>query len=309
MNLDHGSGKAESVMAAQQFCRVMLDLAELCEHVGKGEDARHFRALKEEMAEIINRVAWDGEWYTRAFDDEGKPVGVQSEEHHKIGLNTQTWAVIGECAPGDRASQAMRSAHAWLNTPFGLAILAPAYTRGDQRVRGTTTYPPGAKENGGIFCHANPWAIIAAVRLGWNDLAFQYYRQILPLARADNDVFKVEPYVYCGNICGPEHPQFGYGRNAWLSGTASWTYVAGTQWLLGIRPTFQGLQVAPVIPQEWPGFRARRLFRGVTYQITVERAGSGNAVSLEVNGKPVDGDIVPFPPAGTQEVQVKAVLR
>jgi cellobiose phosphorylase len=309
MNLDHGSGKAESVMAAQQFCRTMLDLAELCDHLGKVDNGRQYRMLHKEMAEVINRVAWDGEWYTRAFDDKGKPVGVRAGEHHKIGLNTQTWAVIGECAPEDRASQAMKSAHAWLNSPIGLAILAPAYTHGDPRVGGTTTYPPGAKENGGIFCHTNTWAIIAAARLGWNKLAYQYYQQIMPLARSDSDIFKVEPYVYCGNICGPEHPQFGYGRNSWLSGTASWSYVAGTQWILGIRPTFKGLQVAPVIPEDWTGFKARRIFRGVTYQIKVERAGSGNSNSLMVDGIPIEGDVVPFPPEGTKEVQVGVVLR
>ncbi len=309
MNLDHGSGKAESVMAAQQFCRVMLDLADLCDAIGRGEDGRRFRTLKEDMTGIINQVAWDGEWYVRAFDDEGKPVGVQAEEHHKIGLNTQTWAVIGECAPLNQASQAIHSAHTRLNSPFGLAILAPAYTHGDPRVGGTTTYPPGAKENGGIFCHTNSWAIIAAARLGWNDLAYQYYRQFLPLARNDNDIFKVEPYVYCANICGPEHPQFGYGRNSWLSGTASWTYVAATQWILGIRPTFRGLQISPVIPKEWRGFSAQRIFRGVTYIIKVERIGSGNIISLTVNDKPIDGDVVPFAPDGTDTLQVHGVLR
>jgi cellobiose phosphorylase len=309
MNLDHGSGKAESVMAAQQFCRVLLDLAELCEYIGKDVDAKRFRALKREFTEIINQVAWDGNWYARAFDDKGKPVGVQVEVYHKIGLNTQTWAIIGECAPEERARQAMQSAHKWLNSPFGLAILAPAYTHGDPRVGGTTTYPPGAKENGGIFCHTNTWAIIAAARLGWNDQAYQYYRQIMPLARSDNDVFKVEPYVYCGNICGPEHPQFGYGRNAWLSGTASWTYVAGTQWILGIRPTYSGLQVNPIIPKDWPGFSARRIFRGVTYDIVVERAGSGNAITLTVGGKPIVGDIIPFPKDGRRAVKVHGVLK
>jgi cellobiose phosphorylase len=261
------------------------------------------------MTEIINRVAWDGEWYARAYDNEGMSVGVQAEEYHKIGLNTQTWAVIGECAPDDRARQAMQSAHKWLNSPFGLAILSPAYTHGDPRVGGTTTYPPGAKENGGIFCHTNTWAIIAAARLGWNNLAYQYYQQIMPLARKDNDVFKVEPYVYCANICGPEHPQFGYGRNSWLSGTASWTYVAGTQWILGIRPTYTGLQIAPIIPEDWTGFKARRIFRGVTYHIIVKRAGSGNATTLMVDGRPMEGNVVPFPPEGIKEVQVDVVLR
>jgi cellobiose phosphorylase len=309
MNLDHGSGRAESVMAAQQFCRAMLDLAEVCDQIGKDEDGKRFRGLQEEMADIINLVAWDGEWYARAFDDQGIPVGVKAEELHKIGLNTQTWAVIGECAPLDRARQAMHSAYAHLNSPFGLAILAPAYTHSDLRVGGTTTYPPGAKENGGIFCHTNTWAIIAAARLGWNEMAYQYYRQIMPLARKDSDIFKVEPYVYCANICGPEHPQFGYGRNSWLSGTASWTYVAATQWILGIRPTFSGLQISPAIPKEWQGFSARRIFRNVTYQITVERKSSGNAVTLNVEGTPIQGDVVPFPPDGTKTVYVHCAIK
>ncbi|MDW8069054.1 MAG: glycosyl transferase family 36 [Anaerolineae bacterium] len=309
MNLDHGSGKAESVMAAQQFCRVALDLADLCDALGKTEEAARFRALKEEMARIINEVAWDGAWYARAFDDEGRPVGVQSEPYHQISLNTQTWAVIGECAPRERAEKAMESAHEKLNTPFGLAILWPPYERGDERVRGTTTYPPGAKENGGIFCHTNPWAIIAAVQLGWADRAYQYYRQMMPLARQDNDRYQVEPYVYCGNIAGPTHPQFGYGRNAWLTGTASWMFVAATQWILGIRPTFRGLQVAPAIPPSWSGFRARRVFRGVTYHIQVERQGPGPTLSLEVDGRPIEGTVIPFPPEEQREVKVRVVLK
>jgi cellobiose phosphorylase len=127
----------------------------------------------------------------------------------------------------------------------------------------------------------------------------------MPLARNDNDIFKVEPYVYCSNICGPEHPQFGYGRNSWLSGTASWIYVAGTQWILGIRPTYEGLKIAPVIPEAWSGFKARRIFRGVTYQITVERVGMGNAVILLVDGRPINGDVVAFPTEGMKEVCVQ----
>jgi cellobiose phosphorylase len=234
---------------------------------------------------------------------------VKAEEFHQIGLNTQTWAVIGECASVERASKAMHSAHARLNSPFGLAILAPAYNHTDPRIGGTTTYPPGAKENGGIFCHTNTWAIIAAASLGWSEQAYQYYRQIMPLARQDSDVFKVEPYVYCANICGPEHPQFGYGRNAWLTGTASWTYVAATQWILGVRPTYNGLKIHPVIPENWPGFTTKRTFRGVSYQIQVERVGSGNAVSLRVNGKSIRGDLVPFPGEGTKEVRVHVKIK
>jgi cellobiose phosphorylase len=191
--------------------------------------------------------------------------------------------VIGEAAPAERAMQAMESVHQHLNSKFGLTLLWPAYVKGDERVRGTTTYPPGAKENGGIFCHANTWAIVAAAKLGMSERAMQYYLQITPLTRADVDVMKTEPYVYCGNIAGPEHAQFGYARNAWLSGTASWTYVASTQWILGIRPTHKGLMIAPVIPDKWPGFKATRVFRDVRYDVTVSRQGKGTAVSLIVD--------------------------
>jgi cellobiose phosphorylase len=308
MNVDHGSGKAESVWCGQQFCRALLDLAELSDHLHNADEAKRFRGLHAEMAAIINQVAWDGDWYARAFDDQGKPIGVKSEAQHQIALNTQTWAVIGDAAPPERARRALDQAHEKLNSKFGLALLWPAYTEGDQRVRGTTTYPPGAKENGGIFCHANTWAIVAAAKLGMAERAMQYYLQITPFMRRDMDVMKVEPYVYCGNITGPEHKQYGYARNAWLSGTASWTYVAGTQWILGIRPTYTGLMIAPVIPEKWRGFKATRVFRGVRYLIDVKRAGKGSALQLSVNGQAIAGCVVPLPAAGTKEVKVEVKL-
>ena len=308
MNVDHGSGKAESVWCGQQFCRALLDLAELSDHLHNADEAKRFRALHAEMAAIINKVAWDGDWYARAFDDEGKPIGVKSETHQRIALNTQTWAVIGEAAPVERGRRAMEQAHEKLNSKFGLALLWPSYTEGDQRVRGTTTYPPGAKENGGIFCHANTWAIVAAAKLGMAERAMQYYLQITPFMRRDVDVMKVEPYVYCGNVTGPEHKQYGYARNAWLSGTASWTYVAGTQWILGIRPTYAGLMIAPVIPEKWKGFKATRLYRGVRYLIEVKRTGKGSGVQLTVDGHTIAGSVIPLPAAGTKEVKVEVKL-
>ncbi|MGD0835569.1 MAG: glycosyl transferase family 36 [Polyangia bacterium] len=308
LNVDHGSGKAESVWCGQHFCRALLDLAELGDHLGKTADAKRFRNLHAEMAAILNRVAWDGAWYARAFDDQGRPVGVKSEAQHKIALNTQTWAVIGEAAPRARARHAMDSVHQKLNSEYGLALLWPAYTQGDPRIRGTTTYPPGAKENGGIFCHANTWAIVAAAKLGLADRALLYYRQITPFTRKDVERMKVEPYVYCGNIAGPEHPQFGYARNAWLSGTASWAYVAATQWILGIRPTYRGLMIAPVVPDQWRGFRVTRIFRAVRYTISVKRVGRGHQVALTVDGRPVKGALVPLPPAGTKDVVVEVKL-
>ena len=217
-----------------------------------------------EMAAIINDVAWDGEWYARAYDDDGQPIGVAAEEQHKITLNTQTWAVIGDVAPPERAKQAIDSAHEQLNDRVraraAVAALRrratsacaapPPIRRAPRRTAASSATPtPGPSSPRPSSAGATGPAVLPA------DPA--------AVARTDVDRYMVEPYVYCGNICGPEHKQFGNARNAWLSGTATWTYVAGTQWILGIRPTYRGLQIAPALPAEWPGFSATRLFRGV----------------------------------------------
>jgi len=308
LNIDHGSGLAESVWCAMQFCRAMLDLAALADHLHLFDDAARFRALHAEMAEAVEGCAWDGAWYARALDDSGHPIGVATESRHRINLIPQSWCVIGEVGAPERAERAMRAAHDLLDTPYGLSLLWPPYDGADPRVNGTATYPPGAKENGGIFCHAAAWSIIAAAMQGDGDRAYEYYRQLLPLARTDVALTAVEPYVYCQNICGPAHPQFGLGRNAWLTGAAAWTYVAATQWILGIRPTFRGLRVAPALPAAWPGYTARRLFRETWYDITVRRDGPGDRVTLTVDGTEIEGNVVPRPPLGTERVVVEVVL-
>jgi cellobiose phosphorylase len=308
LNADHGSGRSESVWCGMQFCRATLDLAELAGHLKRPDESARFMALHREMAEAINDCAWDGAWYARCFDDEGRPIGVSAESRHRINLIPQSWCVIGEVASPERARLAMDSAHNLLDTPYGPSLLWPPYDGDDPRVNGTSTYPPGAKENGGIFCHAAAWSVVAAAQLGDGDRAYEYYRQLLPLARSDVDRAAVEPYVYCQNICGPAHPQYGLGRNSWLTGAAAWMYVAATQWILGIRPTHAGLRVAPVIPSGWPGFSARRLFRGTTYDITVARQGPGNRVRLVVDGKPVPGDVIELPARRRPRVTVEATL-
>jgi cellobiose phosphorylase len=308
LNVDHGSGLAESMWGGMQFCRVVLDLAELAEHLGRPNDAERFRGMHAGMARAVNDCAWDGSWYARCFDDEGKPIGVSSEARQRISLIPQSWGVISEVAPRERAELAMASAHELLGTPYGPAVMWPPYDGGDPRVQGTSTFPPGAKENGGIFCHAASWSVVAAAQLGDSQRAYEYHRQLMPLARLDVERTAVEPYVYCQNICGPTHPQYGLGRNAWLTGASAWMYVAITQWILGIRPTHAGLRVAPCIPAEWAGFSARRRFRGTWYDITVTRTGPGNAVSLLVNGSPVPGDVIALPPPGTARVTVEVDL-
>ncbi len=184
-------------------------------------------------------------------------------------------------------------------------LLQPAYTRYHLELGEISTYPPGYKENASVFCHTNPWIMIAEAMLGHGDQALDYYHRICPSARElRSDIHRCEPYVYAQTIAGKDAPSFGEAKNSWLTGTAAWNYVAITQWILGIRPTHDGLRIVPVIPASWPGFSATRQLRGVTYHIDVRRTGPGNAVALTVNGKPVGGDVVPLPPAGTTEVQV-----
>ncbi|MGA2471785.1 MAG: glycosyl hydrolase family 65 protein [Solirubrobacteraceae bacterium] len=308
LNVDHGSGLAESVWCGMQFCRAVLDLAELADHLARHEEAARMRGMHEAMAQAINDCAWDGSWYARCFDDEGKPIGVSSEERQRISLIPQSWCVIGEVAPRERAELAMASADQLLGTPYGPSMISPPYDGGDARVNGTSTYPPGAKENGGIFCHAAAWSVIAAAKLGNAELAYRYYSQLLPLSRPDVERSAVEPYVYCQNICGPVHPQYGLGRNTWLTGAAAWMYVAMTQWILGIRPTHEGLRVAPCLPAGWGGFSARRRFRGIEYDIALTRQGPGNAVSLVVNGRAIPGDVIPLDAVDSSPVVIEAVL-
>ena len=169
LNVDHGSGLAESVWCGMQFCRAVLDLADLVDHLGTEEEAARFRRMHDEMAQAINSSAWDGSWYGRSFDDEGKLLGVSSEDRHRINLIPQSWCVIGEVAPLERAMLAMASAHDLLGTPYGPSLMWPPYDGGDPRVNGTSTFPPGAKENGGIFCHAAAWSVVAAARMGDGD--------------------------------------------------------------------------------------------------------------------------------------------
>jgi cellobiose phosphorylase len=185
----------------------------------------------------------------------------------------------------------------------------PAYSRYYVELGEISSYPPGYKENAGIFCHTNPWIMIAEAIIGHGDQAHDYYTRINPSAReAISDVHRCEPYAYAQTIAGRDASTPGEAKNSWLTGAAAWNYAAMTQWILGIRPTLTGLEIAPVIPAHWSGFKAQRVYRGVTYHISVERAGPGNSVSLVVDGQPIAGQIILLPPAGRAEVNVQAVL-
>lgn len=299
---------AESLMVASMYGKALLDMLDLCRLRGEDDRATQYQAQYEQMKAIVNQCGWDGEWFVRYFDEQGQPVGSHTNAQGQIYTNGQSWPVIAGFAEQDRATQALNSVYTKLNTANGIKLSTPGYNGFNPNLGGVSTYPPGAKENGGIFLHSNPWVMIAEAKMGNGDRAYEYYRQINPASKNDViDIFESEPYCYPQNILGDEHPQFGLGRNAWLSGTSSWTYVAGTQWILGVRPDIDGLIVDPCIPSEWKEFRVTRQFRGATYHIHVTNPDkvSKGVAELRVNGEVLAGNKVPVFTEGEHQVEVR----
>jgi cellobiose phosphorylase len=303
-------GLAESVFIGGQFVLAAREMCAMASRRGLPEEARRVADAASGMEAAVLEHGWDGEWFLRAYDAFGEKVGSRECEEGQIFVEPQGMCVMaGVGLAGDRAAQALESVAQRLATPHGIVLLQPAYTRYNLKLGEISSYPPGYKENASVFCHTNPWIMIAEAMLGRGDRAHDYYTRINPSAREPiSDVHRCEPYVYAQMIAGKDAPTHGEAKNAWLTGTAAWNFVAITQWILGIRPAYEGLQVAPVIPADWPGFRATRVYRGVVYHVTVRREGPGNEVSLVVDGQPVAGDVVPPPSQGTAEVTVKVTL-
>lgn len=314
---------AESVFIAGLFILACKEMQHLAEHYGREESSKSialrpasfYAQAASDMEEAIWRAGWDGEWFRRAYDDFGRPVGSQENEEGKIFIEPQGICVMAglgvDSAGGSgNARKALDSVSKYLATPHGIVLQQPAFSQYYLHLGEISSYPPGYKENAGIFCHNNPWIMIAECVIGRGDRAFDYYKRINPSAREEiSEVHRCEPYVYAQMIAGKDAPTHGEAKNSWLTGTAAWNYVAITQHILGIRPTFNGLEVQPVIPSDWSGFEAVRNFRGVHYEISVRREGPGNQVSLEVDGVPLEGTIVPLPQDKTRSVKVKAVIR
>ncbi len=297
-------GDAESLMVAALYGCALNEMIALCDYLGETEQSATYQADHAAMKAVVNEHGWDGEWYRRYYTAEGKPIGSKENEYGKIYTNGQSWQVMAGFAEGERADSALQSIETHLNTKFGIKLSTPGYNGFDPELGGVSTYPPGAKENGGIFLHSNPWVMIANTKIGRGDRAYKYFNQINPAARnEDIDLFEVEPYCFPQNILGDEHPQFGLGRNSWLSGTSSWTYQASTQYILGIRPSHQGLVLDPCIPSTWEKFEVTRQFRGSTYEITfINDEGVSKGIrSVKVDGETSgNGLVIPILEPGSQ---------
>ncbi len=301
---------AESVFIAGLFVLAGRELADIAERRGLAEEAKSYRVQVAKMECAIRQHGWDGEWFLRAYDDFGRKVGSKECSEGKIFIETQGFCVLAGVGLDDgMAVKCLESVAQYLATQHGIILQQPAYSKYYLELGEISSYPPGYKENAGIFCHNNPWVMIAEARVGNGDRAHDYYTRINPSAREPiSDVHRCEPYVYAQMIAGRDAPTHGEAKNSWLTGTAAWNYYAITQWILGIRTSYDGLQIAPVIPKSWGGFKATRIFRGVAYHITIERAGEGNHVELQVDGVPIRGDTVPAPAAGRKEIWVKGTL-
>lgn len=295
---------AESVFLAGMFVMVGSEYARLCRKLGKIEEAQDMEEAVAAMKEAVAQHGFDEEWFLRAYDAQGKKVGSKDNVEGKIYIEPQGFCVMAGIGLEDKkAEKALDAVYRYLNTTHGIKLLFPAYTRFVPELGEISSYPPGYKENGGIFCHNNPWVMIAETKLGRGDRAFEYYKKICPAFREEiSDLHRLEPYVYAQVIASDESPRFGEAKNSWLTGTASWNYVAFTQYILGIRPDFDGLYIDPCLPSEIAKVTVWRKFRGVTYHITIENTGGGY-YCLMVDGKVMAGKCV-VPPRDRSVVEV-----
>ncbi len=301
---------AESVFIAGLFVHSAKEMSELARHRGLATDAEYYAGQAASMEAVINQHGWDGDWFIRAYDDFGNPVGSRRCEEGKIFVEPQGYCVLaGVGLNNGIALKALNSVKKHLATDHGIVLQQPPYSRYYLHLGEISSYPPGYKENAGVFCHNNPWVMIAEARIGRGEEAHEYYRRINPSAREEmSDLHGCEPYVYAQMIAGPDAVHYGQAKNSWLTGAAAWNYVAITQWILGVRPAFDGLQISPVVPADWAECKVTRRFRGADYHINLQRAGEGNRVNLVVDGLPVPGDIVPLPRPGQKSIKVEVLI-
>jgi cellobiose phosphorylase len=300
---------AESVMIAGMFTAIGPEWAELLDREGLADEAGRARAAVRTMADVILRHGWDGDWFLRAYDFFGNKVGSRECVDGQIFIESQGWCVMGGVGlDTGEARKALDSVKERLDTRYGIVLQQPAYQEYHVELGEISSYPPGYKENAGIFTHNNPWIVIAETMLGRPGQAFDYYRKITPAYLEDiSEIRRTEPYVYAQMTAGVDAVRHGEAKNAWLTGTAAWTFVAVSQYLLGVRPEHDGLRVSPCLPADIPAVTVTRRCRGATYRIEVKNSGRGGAATLTVDGEPLAGNIVPWARPGTV-VDVKCAV-
>jgi len=291
---------AESVFIAGQFVYTAPDYADLAKHMGFADEAVAAREHGARMEETILEHGWDGDWFLRAYDFFGNKVGSHECEDGQIFIEPQGFCVMAGVGIDDgRALRALDSTAERLATPYGIVLNQPPYSQYHVELGEISSYPPGYKENAGIFCHNNPWVMIAETKVGRGDRAFDYYKRIAPAyLEKISEIHRTEPYVYSQMVAGRDATREGEAKNSWLTGTAAWNYVAIAHHILGIRPEFDGLRVSPCIGAEIPDFTVTRRCRGAVYRIRVTNSLKHDGPQLKVNGETTKGTLVPYAPAG-----------
>ena len=302
---------AESVFIAGMFVKYGKDYVKICRHKGLCDEADTAQKAIKQMEKTVMDAGWDGEWYLRAYDHYKHKIGSKECEDGKIFIEPQGFCVIAEIGKDEGLClKAMQSVEKYLDTKYGIVLLQPPYHKYHVELGEISSYPPGYKENAGIFCHNNPWISIAETVVGRGDRAWQVYTRTCPAYIEDiSEIHRTEPYVYSQMIAGKDAPNFGEAKNSWLTGTAAWTFLDVSQYILGIRPDYDGLVIDPCIPSTLSGFTAKRDFRGVTYHIQVKNPnGVQKGVKvLTVDGAIADGNMIPFDPS-KKEVTVEVIM-
>lgn len=289
---------AESVFIAGMFVKYGKEYADLCELLGKKEEAKRALCEVETMNTAILADGWDGEWFIRAYDAYSNKIGSHECEEGQIFIEPQGFcALAGVGVETGEAKKALDSVKEKLDTKYGIMLLQPAYTKYHVELGEVSSYPPGYKENAGIFCHNNPWVSIAETVIGRGDRAFEIYKKTCPAYLEEiSEVHRTEPYVYAQMVAGADAKFHGEAKNSWLTGTAAWTFVNISQHILGVYPTHNGLSVNPCVPKDFGNFKLTRQFREGTYYIKVENPNNveKGVVSLVVDGTPVEGSVIPY---------------
>ncbi len=302
---------AESVFIGGMFVKYGNEYADLCDLTGRKEEAQRARKEVEEMKKALLSDGWDGKWFVRAYDANSHKVGSAECEEGQIFIEPQGFCVLaGVGVETGEAETALNSVRDILDTEYGIMILQPAYTKYHLELGEISSYPPGYKENAGIFCHNNPWVSIAETVIGRGERAFEIYRKTCPAYLQDiSEIHKTEPYVYSQMVAGKDAKFHGQGKNSWLTGTAAWTFADISQYILGVYPTLSGLQINPCVPKNFGDFKITREYRGAVYHIDVtnpDRVEKG-VRKLTVNGKEIQGNIIPYDKS-LKEYEVKVEM-
>ncbi|RGQ54004.1 GH36-type glycosyl hydrolase domain-containing protein [Roseburia inulinivorans] len=294
-------GGGESAMVSFLHYWALQNFIELAEYLNRTEDAEHYKKVAEKVKAACDRELWDKEWYIRGITKKGKKIGTMEDEEGKVHLESNAWAVLSGAADHDKAVKAMDAVDKYLYTPYGILLNTPAYTKPDTSIGFITKVYPGLKENSAIFSHPNPWAWAAECKLGRGDMAMKYYNALCPYWQNDMiEIRESEPYSYCQFVVGKDHTAFGRARHPFMTGSGGWAYFSATQYMLGIRPDFDTLEIDPCIPADWKEFKAIRNWRGAVYHILVKNeAGVMKGVKeIYVDHKKVDK--IPAEKAGTE---------